>query len=91
VAHHPTALGNPGSPISIQALKVYKISLRISINMSVTNDYKTKTALPPHYFIWKKSKDYIRDPKQKIYEKRSFNIKIKIKNLILDSWINMIL
>jgi len=52
---------------------------------------KTKTALPPHYFIWKKLKDCIRDPKQKIYEKRSFNIKIKIKNLILDSWINIIL
>jgi len=40
VAHHPTALGNPGSPTSIQALKVYKISLRTSINMGVTNDYK---------------------------------------------------
>jgi hypothetical protein len=42
---------------------------------------KTKTALPPHYFIWKKSKDYIRDPKQKIYEKRSLNIKTKIQKI----------
>jgi len=40
VAHHSTDLGSSEAPIIIQALKVYKISFKTSVNMSVTNDYK---------------------------------------------------